>query len=162
MRRRKTPLEPIIDAIEGTAALDATAKAAGKRVRATFSPGTLKDALSGTWLGHALHPLLTDVVVGSSVSATLLDVLGADADGAAQRRLIGVGIAAYLPTALTGANDWADAEPVDDGVRRSGVVHGRVGVAQQVRRRDHRRRRGRSDGDADGRRQVHGRVADED
>jgi nitrite reductase/ring-hydroxylating ferredoxin subunit/uncharacterized membrane protein len=83
----------------------------------------LKDAVSGRWLGHAVHPMLTDVVIGSFVSATLLDLLGGDDDGRAASRLITVGIAAYGPTALTGVNDWADSEPVDDGVRRVGLVH---------------------------------------
>jgi nitrite reductase/ring-hydroxylating ferredoxin subunit/uncharacterized membrane protein len=83
--------------------------------------GGLKDVLSGTWLGHALHPLLTDVVIGTFMSASLLDLLGGD-DEAAQK-LIGVGVAAYLPTALTGVSDWADTEPVDDRVRRVGLVH---------------------------------------
>ena len=32
-------------------------------------------------------------------------------------------MAAYPPTALTGVNDWADTEPVDDGIRRAGLVH---------------------------------------
>jgi nitrite reductase/ring-hydroxylating ferredoxin subunit len=122
MSRRPTPLEPLIDKVEGAAALDAPAKAVAKRVRSTISPGALKDAISGTWLGHALHPMLTDVVIGSFTSATLLDVFG-DGDGAASERLITIGMAAYAPTALTGANDWADAEPVDDGVRRAGLVH---------------------------------------
>src|SRR3954469_25415346 len=119
----QSPLKPLVDAVEGAAPLDAAGKTLGKTVRNTISPGPVKDALSGTWLGHALHPVLTDVVVGSFLSATMLDLLGGDDDGAAQRRLIGVGIAAYGPTALTGANDWADAEPVDDGVRRVGLVH---------------------------------------
>jgi hypothetical protein len=48
--------------------------ALGKTVRGVVGRGKLKDALSGTWLGHALHPLLTDVVIGSFVSATLLDL----------------------------------------------------------------------------------------
>src|SRR5215212_10086336 len=122
-RRRPTPLDHVLSAVESAAALDAPGKAVGKRVRDTIKPGALKDALSGTWLGHALHPLLTDVVIGSFVSATLLDVLGGDDDGRASERLIGVGIAAYAPTALTGANDWADTEPADDGVRRAGLVH---------------------------------------
>jgi nitrite reductase/ring-hydroxylating ferredoxin subunit len=63
------------------------------------------------------------VVIGSFLSATLLDLLGTDADSGAQERLIAVGIAAYGPTALTGVNDWADSEPVDDAVRRVGLVH---------------------------------------
>jgi nitrite reductase/ring-hydroxylating ferredoxin subunit len=120
---RPTPLEPVIEAVESADLLDRPAKAIGRRVRSTLSPGRLKDALSGTWLGHAVHPLLTDVVIGSFTSATLLDLLGGDDDGAASERLIAVGIAAYGPTALTGLNDWADSEPADDGVRRAGVVH---------------------------------------
>jgi nitrite reductase/ring-hydroxylating ferredoxin subunit len=121
-RSRPTPFEPVIEAVESADLLDGPAKAIGKRVRGTLSAGRLKDALSGTWLGHALHPLLTDIVIGSFASATALDLLGGD-DGAASERLIALGIAAYGPTALTGINDWADTEPADDGVRRAGVVH---------------------------------------
>lgn len=110
-------------ALEGAAVLDGPAKAIGKRVRGTLSPGVVKDALSGTWLGHAVHPMLTDVVIGSFTSATLLDLIGGDETGRARERLIAVGIAAYGPTALTGVNDWADTEPADDGVRRVGLVH---------------------------------------
>src|SRR4051812_1390654 len=122
-RRRPTPFEPLIRRIEGAEALDGPAKPIAKRVRELLSPRAVKEAVSGTWLGHALHPVLTDVVIGSFISATLLDVLGGDADGRASERLIGVGMAAYAPTALTGANDWADTEPVSDAVRRIGLVH---------------------------------------
>ncbi|MGI8864893.1 MAG: Rieske 2Fe-2S domain-containing protein [Solirubrobacteraceae bacterium] len=123
MRRQLTPLEPIVRAVETAGFLDTIAKPAAKTVRNLLSRGKLKDALSGTWLGHAVHPMLTDVVIGSFTSATLLDLLGGEELGAASERLIAVGIAAYGPTALTGANDWADAEPVDDAVRRAGLVH---------------------------------------
>jgi nitrite reductase/ring-hydroxylating ferredoxin subunit/uncharacterized membrane protein len=123
VRRRRTPFEPAVAAIESAGLLDWPGKTIGKAVRGVLSPGTVKDALSGTWLGHALHPLLTDVVIGSFLSATLLDLLGGDDDGRASERLIAVGIAAYGPTALTGVNDWADTEPVDDAVRRVGLVH---------------------------------------
>ncbi len=34
----------------------------------------LKDLLNGTWLGHPLHPALTDVPIGSWTATTLLDV----------------------------------------------------------------------------------------
>ena len=119
----KSPLQPVVDTIESAGALDAPGKAIGKKVRGIISPGPVKDAVSGTWLGHALHPVLTDLVIGSFTSATLLDVLGGDDDGKAAGRLIGVGIAAYGPTALTGVNDWADAEPADPAVRRVGLVH---------------------------------------
>jgi nitrite reductase/ring-hydroxylating ferredoxin subunit len=116
-------MQKLVDAVEGASPLDAPAKKIAKTVRSTISPGAVKDTLSGTWLGHALHPMLTDVVIGSFLSATLLDLLGTDADSGAQERLIAVGIAAYGPTALTGVNDWADSEPGNDPVRRAGLVH---------------------------------------
>jgi len=121
--RRATPLDPAIEAVEGAAALDGPGKTIGKTVRNTISPGALKDALSGTWLGHALHPLLTDVVIGSFVSATVLDLIGGEESAKASERLIAVGVAAYGPTALSGVNDWADTEPADERVRRVGLVH---------------------------------------
>jgi nitrite reductase/ring-hydroxylating ferredoxin subunit/uncharacterized membrane protein len=123
LRRQLTPLEPFVHQIETAEALDEPAQAVGKAVRDNLGGGAVKDALSGTWLGHALHPMLTDVVIGSFTSATVLDLLAPDSGGTAQRRLIGLGLLAYLPTAAAGVNDWADTEPVDDGVRRVGLVH---------------------------------------
>ncbi|MEA2466130.1 MAG: hypothetical protein QOJ57_256 [Thermoleophilaceae bacterium] len=119
----RSPMQPVVDAVESAGLLDPPGKTVGKTVRGILGPGAVKDALSGTWLGHALHPVLTDVVIGSFLSATLLDVVGGDDDGSAAQRLITVGIAAYGPTALTGVNDWADAEPADPAVRRVGLVH---------------------------------------
>src|SRR3954452_24478493 len=112
-----------VEAVEGAVALDAPAKPLGKFVRETLARQPLKDTLSGTWLGHAVHPVLTDVVIGAFLSSTMLDLLGGDDGERARRRLVSVGLVAAAPTVLTGANDWADAEPVDDAVRRAGLVH---------------------------------------
>ncbi len=120
--RQLTPFEPIVSQIESAEALDSAAKAIGKAVRDSLGQGVLKDALSGTWLGHPVHPMLTDVVIGSFTSATLLDLLSQDA-GLASQRLIALGLMAYLPTAAAGVNDWADTEIVDDGIRRVGLIH---------------------------------------
>jgi nitrite reductase/ring-hydroxylating ferredoxin subunit/uncharacterized membrane protein len=117
-----TPLRKLADALEQTNLLDVPGKAVGKFVRGLFGPGPIKDGLSGTWFGHPVHPPLTDVVIGSFLSASLLDLLGSD--GGASERLLQIGIAAALPTAVTGLNDWADAEPADEKVRRVGVIHG--------------------------------------
>ena len=117
------PLVPVVEAIESAEALDGAGKTVGKAVRSLIPRGTIKDLLSGTPLGHPLHPLLTDLVIGSFVSATMLDVLGGDDDGTAAQRLIGVGLVAYGPTAVTGVNDWADSEIADPAIRRVGVVH---------------------------------------
>jgi nitrite reductase/ring-hydroxylating ferredoxin subunit/uncharacterized membrane protein len=109
--------------IASIAALDAPAKAIAAKVRDLLPAGAVKDALSGSWLGHALHPLLTDVPIGTWTSATLLDVLGGESSRPAARRLIGLGLLAAAPTAWTGWSDWADSETGDDAVRRIGMVH---------------------------------------
>jgi nitrite reductase/ring-hydroxylating ferredoxin subunit/uncharacterized membrane protein len=121
--RQRSALEPFVRRLESFEELDPLAKRVGKFVRDGLSQGALKDALSGTWLGHALHPMLTDVVIGSFTSATVLDLTAADASLPATQRLVGLGLLAYLPTAAAGASDWADTEPVNDAVRRVGVIH---------------------------------------
>ena len=121
--RSSSPLGPLVERLESLGALDAPGRAVGKAVRGALGPGALKDAVSGTWLGHAVHPLLTDVTIGSFVSASLLDVVGGDDDGRAAQRLIAIGLAAYGPTALTGVSDWADTEIADERVRRVGLAH---------------------------------------
>jgi nitrite reductase/ring-hydroxylating ferredoxin subunit len=118
-----TPLRSLVEAIESASALDAPGRAVGKTVRGAIGPGALKDAISGTWLGHALHPVLTDLVIGAFLGASVLDLLGGDDDGRAAERLLSVGIAAYGPTALTGVSDWSDSEVADPTVRRVGLVH---------------------------------------
>jgi nitrite reductase/ring-hydroxylating ferredoxin subunit/uncharacterized membrane protein len=118
-----SPLQSITDQVEQLDALDQPAQALGKKARETLPAGTLKDLLSGTWLGHPVHPILTDVVIGSFTSATILDLIGGERSAGGAQRLVGVGLAAYGPTALTGVNDWADSEPADEGIRRTGLVH---------------------------------------
>ena len=116
--------QTLIERIGAIEALDAPAKAIGKQIRNLLpAGGGVKDALSGTWLGHALHPLLTDLPIGAWTSATLLDLFGGEASRPAARKLVGVGLAAAAPTALTGWTDWADTEPGSDEVRRIGIVH---------------------------------------
>jgi nitrite reductase/ring-hydroxylating ferredoxin subunit/uncharacterized membrane protein len=112
-----------VESITGLEALDAPARAVAKSVRGNVPPGPVKDALSGTWLGHALHPLLTDLPIGTWTSAVLLDWLGGDKSKNAADRLIGLGLAFSLPASVTGMTEWADSEPGNDSVRRIGAVH---------------------------------------
>jgi nitrite reductase/ring-hydroxylating ferredoxin subunit/uncharacterized membrane protein len=65
----------------------------------------LKDLLNGTWLGHPLHPTITDVPVGAMTVAALLDVAGQEraADVA-----IATGVAAMTASAVTGLADAVD------------------------------------------------------
>jgi nitrite reductase/ring-hydroxylating ferredoxin subunit/uncharacterized membrane protein len=113
--------ETIADRIERLDALDAFAEPLQSGVRAAVPQGSIaKDLLSGTWLGHPLHPPLTDVVVGAWTSAALLDLLGGDAGEDAADALVAVGILAAVPTAAAGLSDWAELR---GGTRRVGVVH---------------------------------------
>jgi hypothetical protein len=92
------PDAAVAPSVESVEALDPAVLKLAEAVRNVVPVGAPRDALSGTWLGHALHPLLTDVVVGSFVSATLLDLLGGDDTGRASERLIEVGLATSVPT----------------------------------------------------------------
>lgn len=104
-------------------ALDGPAEAVARKVRGALDPGPIKDALSGAWLGHALHPLLTDIPIGTWSSATMLDLFGGRGARPAVERLIGIGVLAAVPTAMTGTSDWADTTLADASVRRIGAVH---------------------------------------
>jgi nitrite reductase/ring-hydroxylating ferredoxin subunit/uncharacterized membrane protein len=126
-RGARAVLGPLVDRVEGATGLDPAARALGKLARRAVAPGPVKDALSGTWQGHALHPALTDVVIGSLFSATILDVTGRDPGGSAAR-LIRVGLVAAVPTALTGVTDYGDSEQGSDAVRRAGLVHAAVNI----------------------------------
>lgn len=77
--------------------------------------------LEGRWLGHAAHPMLTDFTTGPWMAATFLDVFGPPGSRRAARRLVGLGLAAAVPTLATGVAEWRrTAGPT----RRLGVVHG--------------------------------------
>lgn len=107
----------IIDDLE---ALDAPAA----RIARAWNPvmrSPVKPLLRGDWLGHAVHPLATDVVVGAFTSALVLDLLGGDEDAAAT--LIATGLAAAPVTAWTGWSDWHDEEAASPAIRRTGLVH---------------------------------------
>ena len=106
--------------VERMEALDPAAEEAGKLLGAVIRPGPLKNALSGSWLGHPLHPVLTDVVIGAWGSAWFLDVLGGRKAQDAADQLIGIGILCALPTAAAGAADWLDTT---GPTRRVGLVH---------------------------------------
>jgi nitrite reductase/ring-hydroxylating ferredoxin subunit/uncharacterized membrane protein len=104
-------------------ALDPVGKKLGELVRAATKPRPLKELLSGSWLGHPLHPVLTDVTIGTLTSAVLLDWLGGEDGRPAARKLIGLGLLSATPVVASGASDWGDTEVADESVRRIGLVH---------------------------------------
>ena len=113
--------ETVAERIERLEVLDPVAEQLQKGVRSVVpQDSALKDVLSGTWLGHPVHPPLTDVVVGAWTSALLLDLAGGKRGEQAADRLVGAGILAAVPTAAAGLSDWAELR---GGTRRVGIVH---------------------------------------
>jgi nitrite reductase/ring-hydroxylating ferredoxin subunit/uncharacterized membrane protein len=77
----------------------------------------IKDLLNGVWLGHPLHPAITDVPIGAYVVALVLDLSG---QRAAATAAIGVGIVFMLLAALAGYADYIDLE---GKTQRFGTIH---------------------------------------
>lgn len=71
-------------------------------------------------LGHSPHPTLTDVTVGCWLGASVVDAAGGDDARRAATVLVAVGLVASVPTAITGAADWAR---MTGAPRRIGAVH---------------------------------------
>ncbi len=89
-----------------------------------------KNALHGTWLGHPLHPVLTDVPVGAWTTALVLDVAeGVTGDagyGRAATVAIGFGLAGALGSAISGLTDWSETY---GDAKRIGLAHGLINLA---------------------------------
>lgn len=118
-------LENAMDRLGGASGLDTVARPLSKKVAALIPKGMAKDVLSGTWMGHPLHPLLTDIPIGAWTSAMILDLLGRPEDEESSARLVGLGVISALPTAVAGLSDWSDTLGED---RRIGLVHAAANV----------------------------------
>lgn len=110
-------LERGISRLERAHQLDPIADRVASVVTRCLSGRRTRTTLSGTHGGHPLHPVLVPLPIGSWLAALYLDATG---NSAAARRLIGLGLAAAGPAALTGANDWAYTTGAE---RRVGFAH---------------------------------------
>ncbi|MCI0527941.1 MAG: Rieske 2Fe-2S domain-containing protein [Nitrospira sp.] len=85
---------------------------------------TVVDMLHGTWLGHPLHPILTDVVIGAWTLAALCDLMSLNNNSSqveqAADNLITLGTMAAIPTAPTGL---ADFSTIPNPVAGTGLTH---------------------------------------
>ncbi len=122
----KPALHELVDKLGEIAALDAPADKVAERVSAVLKPGLVKDVLSGTPVGHAMHPLLTDLAIGAWLSSLFLDLFGGRGARSAADRLIAAGILSTGPIIVTGLSDWSDTEGRE---RRIGAVHAAINTA---------------------------------
>jgi nitrite reductase/ring-hydroxylating ferredoxin subunit/uncharacterized membrane protein len=126
---RQEWLEPV------ETALDAMAEVALNQKNAIAQQ--VRNFLHGTWLGHPLHPVITDVPLGAWTASTALDVyelstgdetFAPGADVAVGIGLIGAGVAA-----VAGLNDWQFTKSGDRGVgnrpKRVGALHAILNIS---------------------------------
>jgi len=114
------------DRIARAEGLDRYVEPAHRAVQAALPRGPLRDALQGAWLGHALHPLLTDLPIGFWTSSWVLDIVGGPASRGAADRLVGLGVLSAAPTVVAGLADWSELGRPE---RRVGAVHAAANAA---------------------------------
>ena len=127
LERTARPLRGVGNAIAG--AMDAIFRALG-------GPGRLlQDLLNGSWLGHSLHALLVDVVIGGATVVVLLDVLrfvfGVDGLETAAMWALGLSSLAAVGAILSGLTDFKDTPP-NNAERDVAVFHGLINILATV------------------------------
>jgi nitrite reductase/ring-hydroxylating ferredoxin subunit/uncharacterized membrane protein len=114
--------------------LDRVAEVLQDVVRRAYGSGgpngrKVKNALHGTWLGHPLHVILTDIPLGGWTTALLFDLMEVTTRrrefGKAADAAVTIGLLGALGAAVTGLTDFQD---VDSPASRIGAVHGLVNV----------------------------------
>lgn len=102
------------------------------------------DFLHGTWLGHPLHPMLTDITIGAWVLGSLFDVFsvfgGGKSAARAADKLHGLGTVSGLATGATGFADYSTApNPAVPVAAVHGLTNGAALILQMLSSRARRR-----------------------
>jgi len=119
-RATLSQLADLVDRVEHESRLDGLASMLSPLAN-RLSAGPQAPILRGDPLGHALHPLLTDIPIGCFTSSCLLDLVGGRRSRRASQALVGIGLLSLAPTAAAGLVDW---QPIADSPRRrAGAVH---------------------------------------
>jgi len=122
--------EALIKAVEQQEVLDRWSDQIQPLVHDAFKAGgptgqQVKNMLHGTWLGHPLHPALTDVPIGAWSVAFALDAMetisGRKELGVGADLAITVGLVGATGAAVTGLTDWSDTY---GRARKVGLLHG--------------------------------------
>ncbi|MGH2462490.1 MAG: Rieske 2Fe-2S domain-containing protein [Candidatus Limnocylindria bacterium] len=94
----------------------------------------LQDFVNGSWLGHAVHPVLTDVVIGGATLIVVFDlaalILGTDELDTASLVAVGVTALVALATVWTGLTDFKDTATGNE--RNVAILHGLINIVATV------------------------------
>ena len=124
--------------VEALPVLDRVADGVQPKVQEAVETGgtTARNVLDGVWFEVPLHPVLTDVPVGSWTAALVFDGVDAATGSKAVRNAadasLVMGILGAFGAAITGLSDW---RYLSGGSRRMGVAHGllnTVGLALSI------------------------------
>jgi len=119
-------------------ALDAIAVPLSSRIKQVYSRAgdagqIAKNTLHGVWLGHPLHPVLTDVPLGAWTTGLVLDAVGAMREDESLEHAadiaMAVGLVGAAGAAVTGLTDWSET---DGRPRRTGLLHGLLNLTATV------------------------------
>ena len=123
-RMARTISQRIVDALPF---LDGVSESIQPKVREVVEAGgtTALNVLDGVWFEAPLHPVLTDVPVGSWTAALVFDGLDALSGRRAMRNAadasLAFGVASGFAAAAVGLSDW---RYLSGGSRRMGMAHG--------------------------------------
>jgi nitrite reductase/ring-hydroxylating ferredoxin subunit/uncharacterized membrane protein len=109
--------------------LDTVADPVQKYINSLFAGGgsarQVKNVLNGVWLGHPLHPMVTDVPVGAWTATLVLDgvsaLSGSESLATAADLTLATGLAGAISSAASGFTDWSDTYGKE---RTLGLAHG--------------------------------------
>lgn len=113
-------LRSALDRIESDSRLERPGGLLIRLARPLADRASVAAVLRGDFMGHALHPLLTDVPIGAWLSAAVLDLTGGTQSRPAATRLTGLGLCAAVPTVASGLVELTSTSPEQ---RRVGTVH---------------------------------------
>jgi nitrite reductase/ring-hydroxylating ferredoxin subunit/uncharacterized membrane protein len=91
--------------------------------------------LNGSWLGHSLHAVVVDVVIGAATAAILLDLLrlvfGVDGLEDATTWVVLLAGLSALSAIVTGLTDFKDTSP-DSSPRDVAGMHGLINIVATI------------------------------
>jgi uncharacterized membrane protein len=112
--------------LEGSRAVDPLIAKVAPVVDRVMAPPGARSALLGRWLGHAIHPLLTDLPLGLWTATNVLDLWPVQGSRPCAQRLLALGLLSVPPVVVTGLAEWREVGTRD---QRVGLVHAGLNVS---------------------------------